>query len=85
MIVYFNNCRGKNHAELYGKDAFCDLWATDVRATDLHPGQTCIVATRAKDQEITFSWFSFSREEIGRYQGRLCRVLYSGLFNRYVL
>jgi len=75
MIVYFNNCQGKNH-RLYGKDAFYDLWATDSRATNLSAGQECIVATKAKNGDITFSWFSLSHEAPNRYEGRPSRVFY---------
>ena len=57
MIVYFNNSQGKLHANLYGKGAFFDLWASDARATNLSPGQTCIVASDGRNNQITSTGF----------------------------
>lgn len=78
MIVYCNNCKGRKHAQLYGKSAFYDLDPIrDARkATDLRPGQICIVATRTgMGDKIDFGKFSFLREELKKdNEGQTCRV-----------
>lgn len=65
MIIYLNNCRGRDHTEKYGSAAFYDLNTVGRQATkanNLSVGQQCIVATRANDGQIVFSWYSFLRE-----------------------
>jgi uracil-DNA glycosylase len=79
MIVYFNNSRNKRHAELYGKGAFFDLWASDERARRLSAGQKCIVASQGLNKQITFDWYSFLREAHGLYEGKPSRVFYGDL------
>jgi hypothetical protein len=78
MIVYLNNCQGRNHVELFGKDAFYDLYTTGLqasKATNLSVGQQCIVATPADDGQIVFSWYSFLRETVKPDdKGDSCRV-----------
>ncbi len=64
MTVNFNNCRCRDHAGLYGKDAFYDLNTTGLQATmatDLSPGDQCIVATYAENGDVVFDWFKFAK------------------------
>jgi hypothetical protein len=76
MPVYFNNSRGKNHAALYGKDAFYDLYTTQRGPKSLTPGQKCVVAIRAKNKAVSFRYFLFSHAGVSQYDGRPCRVFY---------
>jgi len=65
MIVYFNNCHGRDHARMYGNGAFYDLYTVGLqatKATNLSVGQQCIVAAPATGGEIVFHWFSFLHE-----------------------
>jgi hypothetical protein len=65
MPVFFNNCRCRDHAGLFGATAFFDLMTTGKQAemaTNLKPGEECIVATYGDDGEVLFRWFSLSRE-----------------------
>ena len=67
MPVFFNNCRARDHAGLFGASAFYDLSTTGMQATmatNLKRGEECIVATPDANGEIVFSWFSLSREEM---------------------
>lgn len=67
MPFLFNNCRARDHATLYGVDAFYDLYCTGKQAAmaaDIAPGDQCIVATTAANGDIEFGWFSFSHEEL---------------------
>ncbi|MGA2260179.1 MAG: hypothetical protein ABSH28_01950 [Acidobacteriota bacterium] len=67
MPIFFNNCRSRDHATLYGSDAFYDLYLTGKQAamaTDLVPGDECVVATTAPNGEIEFVWFTFTHDEI---------------------
>lgn len=64
---YFNNCAARHHARLYPKGAFYDLYQSGRQAdmaTDLRPGDECVVATPTQDGEIEFTWFSFTHERI---------------------
>jgi hypothetical protein len=69
MPHFFNNCHRRDQAEIYGGTAFYDLELTGKQAsmaTDLKPGDKCIVATAHKNGNIEFTWFSFSHEKIMR-------------------
>ena len=83
MIVYFNNCSGRQHARMYGSGAFYDLYSTGFQATkanNLTPGQQCIVATPAKDGRIDFDWYAFKHETIKPDDtGTPCRVFFGNL------
>jgi uracil-DNA glycosylase len=82
LIVCLNNSVGKNHAYLYGENAFFDLWPTDrqaCHARDLKVGQTCIVAQPESYGDVSFSWFEFSRREDGQYEEKPCWVFYGDL------
>jgi hypothetical protein len=78
-MLYLNNCDGKDHAELYGKDAFFDLYVEDSQPKKLVPNQECVVATRTPEGQITFSWFSFSRRSKNIFRGRDCKVFRGNL------
>ena len=67
MPVFFNNCRARDHAGLFGAAAFYDLNTTGrqaTMATNLERGEECIVATPARGGDIVFSRFSLSREAL---------------------
>jgi hypothetical protein len=52
---------------LFGASAFYDLETTGRQArmaTDLRPGEQCIVATPADGGEVVFGWFALSHEEL---------------------
>lgn len=80
MIVYFNNCHGRDHARMYGNGAFYDLDTVGLQATKINylsVGQHCIVATPTKDSQIVFSWFSFLHETVmPDDKGIPCRVFF---------
>jgi hypothetical protein len=82
MTIYMNNCHGINHAALYEKkDAFYDLYTTGPQPKNLSVGQVCVVASRTKDKQVTFRWFSFERTAEGKYEGRPTNV-FCGRFIR---
>jgi len=67
MRFFFNNCRARNHAALYPAGAFYDLYRVGRQAnmaTDLRPGDECVVATPVEGGDIDFSWFSFTHERV---------------------
>ena len=80
MIVYFNNCKGREHAMIFGSGAFYDLDTVGFqanKANNLKVGQECIVAKPTKDNQIAFQWFSFSYETIMLDNtNKPCRVLF---------
>jgi hypothetical protein len=77
-MFFFNNCKTFNHASTYGiADAFFDLDTTGfqaTQATNLSPGETCIVATKENDGRIRFTSYSLSRIEVKPYEGHPWRV-----------
>ena len=83
-VVYFNNCYNRDHVALFGSGAFFDLGTTGrqgTQARNLHPGQTCVVAERANDNQIVFEWYSFNQEALlPDEQGTPDRVFYGRLF-----
>lgn len=81
MPVFFNNCKNRPHADLFGPRAFYDLNRTGEQANmalNLQPGAECVVATRSSDgDDLVFTWFSFSHEEtMPAEDGALVRVLF---------
>ena len=65
--LYFNNCCARNHAKLYPPGAFYDLYLFGRQAnmaTDISPGDECVVATPVEGGDIEFKWFSFTHERI---------------------
>ncbi len=84
MRFYFNNCRSRKHAEIYGTDdAFYDLYLAGKQAEmakDIQLGDECIVATALSKEEIEFGWFTFKEEKTmpmpdGK-KGVMCRVFF---------
>ena len=79
LIVYFNNCRNRDHVGLFERRAFYDLNTTGVQAkqaTNLPPGQECVVATTDADK-VRFTWYSLICERLMRERiddGVECRV-----------
>lgn len=67
MPIFFNNCRGRDHASLFGTGAFYDLnrhGRQAKMATNLRQGDECVVATPDADGHILFGWFAFTHETI---------------------
>ena len=68
MPVFFNNCRGREHIKEYGdKAAFYDLnldGRQATMATDIRPGDICIVATPDFSGNVTFKWHKLSATRI---------------------
>jgi hypothetical protein len=73
--MYFNNCRKRNHVQLYGNEAFFDLETSgtqakvaDRLANELSLGETCIIATPDIKShitcDVTFDSYRFSREMV---------------------
>jgi hypothetical protein len=72
LVVYFNNCRNRDHERLFGRGAFYDLNVTGIQATQavgLQAGQHCVVATTAPDNRVIFTWYLFVRERLLRERG----------------
>jgi hypothetical protein len=66
-VVYFNNCHNRDHVGYFGSGAFFDLGITGrqgTQARDLHPGQPCVVAERAPNNQLVFDWYSFNYESL---------------------
>jgi hypothetical protein len=80
MPIFCNNCRRRDHIALFGEGAFYDLnreGRQATMATNLRPGDECVVATPDGDGDIVFNWFSFSHEAIMRDdEGDDVRVLF---------
>lgn len=80
MPVFFNNCRGRKHSELYKDGAFYDLNLTGhhaTLATGLGKEDKCVVATPDSSYIIDFSWFVFSHEQVlPDERGINCRVFF---------
>ncbi|RME52977.1 hypothetical protein D6783_03230, partial [Candidatus Woesearchaeota archaeon] len=79
-VLLLNNCHGREHTKLYGKNAFYDLYTTGYQAnmaTDLRVGQVCIVASKSSADDLTFSWYSFEKEELLKdNDNTTCRVFF---------
>lgn len=79
-VVYFNNCRNRDHVAHYGDGAFYDLGTTGLQASkanDLPVGQDCVVATTEvkATKEIRFTWFTLTAEKpLQDLDGNLNRV-----------
>ena len=69
MFYLLNNCRNLNHADLYGGNAFFDLWVggrEEEIAKELHPGDTCWVASyrglnKTGRTEVVLAKYKFTR------------------------
>ena len=63
MFYYLNNCKSLNHATIYGAGAIYDLWAKgfeDKIAGEMSPRDTCLVASRDRNEQVTFSSYRFT-------------------------
>jgi 5-methylcytosine-specific restriction endonuclease McrA len=72
QVVYFNNCKNREHERLYGSGAFYDLCITGIQATQVHDlpaGRPCVVVTTAPDNRGIFTWYSFRKERLLRERG----------------
>ena len=80
MLVYFNNCNGRDHRRIFGDGAFYDLDTVGHQATkanNLSSGQQCIVATAESDGEIAFCWYRLLHEAVKPDdEGHPCRVFF---------
>jgi hypothetical protein len=64
MLYYLNNWQNRDHATIYGGEAFYDLWADgleDRRVRQLVTGDTCLVLSRAGGANVAISSYKFSR------------------------
>lgn len=79
-IVYFNNCKGRRHSELFGTEAFFDLNAQGnqaMMAVGLPVGQRCVVASYGQQKAIQFDWHILRREVIRKdLDEKLVRVFF---------
>jgi len=66
-IVYFKNSHKRDFVALYGSGAFFGLDTSGrqgTKARNLRPGQTCVVAERVSANQVTFHWYSLTRETL---------------------
>lgn len=67
MAVLFNNCRGRDHARLYGPEAFFDLDVVGPQAdmaTGLQPGDECVVAVAVPGDRVEVALCFFAHEQV---------------------
>ena len=76
----FNNCRNRDHKQIYGSKAFYDLNTTGHQATlanDLQRGDQCVVASVPTMGRVKFDWYRYTRDGVRPCEtDRLCRVLF---------
>ena len=93
-MYLFNNCRNRQHANLYGNGAFYDLDTTGSQAkvarrlaNNLVANETCIVASLDETTgDITFDWFRFSGErELSDNNRVLCHAYFGEQFDTATL
>lgn len=88
MIVLFNNCHGRKHAELFGSGAFFDLGMKVAHRRQLPailPGTECIVVGVDRGGDLEFGHYSFSREEPRPVGQRTVRVFFGDLLRSEVM
>lgn len=64
MLYYLNNWKNRDHAGIYGGDAFFDLWADgveDKRTRELVAGDTCLVLSRRDRNNVAVTCYTFAR------------------------
>ena len=88
-VVFFNNCKCRDHVKLYGAGAFFDLDADGHQgnlALNLPVGQRCVVASYEDDGRVMFKWFLLSEEKLmsDENDGK-SRVFIGKLINKKVL
>jgi hypothetical protein len=67
MVTFFINCRRRPHARIVGERAFYDLnrhGRQATMATNLRPGEECVVATPERSSDVVFGWFAFTDERV---------------------
>jgi hypothetical protein len=88
MIVLFNNCHGRKHAELFGPGVFYDLGMKEAHQRALPgilPGTECIVVNGERAGDLEFVHYSFAREEPRLDGNRTVRVFFGDLIRSEVL
>jgi hypothetical protein len=83
MPHYLNNCKNRDHAKIYGPDAFYDLDTSGRQAEKqfiFRAGDWCVVANEPTSGIIRFAWYKFTESRLAadekQYQ---VRVLYGKL------
>jgi hypothetical protein len=88
-VIYFNNCRGRDHAVIFGQGAFFDLGVganQSKHLKQLQIGQECVVASYAEDGRIVFKWYALTRETIQDNEHFIpCHVFYGDLLSTETL
>lgn len=88
-VIYFNNCKGRDHVGHFGRGAFFDLDAAgrqSKQALNLPVGQECVVASYGDDGQIIFDWYALDRETTLRdNSGNPCRVFFGDLLSTETL
>ena len=88
-IVYFNNCKRRDHVAIFGPNAFFDLGISGRQgnqATDLPIGQRCVVASYDKTGRTVFDWHSLAKETVlTDLNDELCRVFFGPLLAKETL
>ena len=88
-VIYFNNCKGRDHCTIYGGGAFFDLNVAgpqSKQALNLPVGQECVVASYADDRRIVFNWYALARETIQPDEKNAdCRVFFGDLLSTETL
>jgi hypothetical protein len=84
-VIYLNNCKGREHVEIYGPGAFFDLDTVgrqSKQALNLPIGQECVVASYSDDGRIVFDWHALEREvNLRDNSGTTCRVFFGKLLS----
>lgn len=78
-MILFNNCRNRQHQEIFGAAAIFDLYTTGRQgalAINLPQGEQVIVASKAQDDHVDFKWYALTREQILSDNGTPCRVFF---------
>ncbi len=63
-VAYLNNCKNRDHSDLFGAAAFFDLDTTGVQSEDakkLTVGQECLVASRGDGDRIIFNTYRLEK------------------------
>jgi len=67
MPHYLNNCKNRDHARIYGADAFYDLDTSGRQAEkqfSFRPGDWCVVASEPIPGHIRFAWYKFTSSRL---------------------
>jgi len=83
-VVYFNNCKNRDHATIFGEGAFFDLVATGPQARmalNLSIDQKCVVASNPTGSQVVFGWYALTSEEVLLDGDTECRVFFGTLLS----